>query len=417
MIASLRNGLADGLTVTRHHHSVSAARYRPRHIHLSSRAPDGLSWRFSGAVAVYRPCVGVRYIASRTTGESPAKDIPLTVPATSPKKHKVELRPGPVKPQKASSEATSIPPPSATLSAAPESSTATPHAPSDASKSHVSTHPESVIETAKEDYFDASQHGILAPPPEGASWVRKLYHQGKELFKFYWNGVKLINIHRKRVRAIEARVKSGGTPLSRRESRFIALYKEDALKLIPFILIVIIAEEVIPLVVIYAPFLLPSTCLLPSQKERIENKRREKQKTYAESMRSIFQGVHSRAVSEPELSADALLKDRSVPISYLGLFAQSTFGPPPIRIRRVKKHLSSIADDDAFLLRENHGEHLTALALREALEERGIITEGLTTDAMRARLHWWLTESAKPESDPIRKRLELVAANVVGKHN
>lgn len=89
-------------------------------------------------------------------------------------------------------------------------------------------------------------------------------------------------------------------------------------RLIPFILIVIIAEEVIPLVVIYAPFLLPSTCLLPSQKERIENKRREKQKTYAHSMVSVFQSVHNRAVLEPELSADALLKDRSVPISYLG---------------------------------------------------------------------------------------------------
>ena len=51
-------------------------------------------------------------------------------------------------------------------------------------------------------------------------------------------------------------------------------------RLIPFLLIVIIAEEVIPLVVIYAPFLLPSTCLLPSQKERIDAKKREKQDDY-----------------------------------------------------------------------------------------------------------------------------------------
>ncbi len=89
-------------------------------------------------------------------------------------------------------------------------------------------------------------------------------------------------------------------------------------RLIPFMLVVIIAEELIPVMVIYAPFLLPSTCLLPSQKERIDNKRREKQKNYLESMRPVFHSVHSRAVSEPELSADALLKDRSVPISYLG---------------------------------------------------------------------------------------------------
>ena len=49
-------------------------------------------------------------------------------------------------------------------------------------------------------------------------------------YKFYWNGVKLINTHRVRVRAINARVKAGGAPLSRWESRFIANYKRDALK-------------------------------------------------------------------------------------------------------------------------------------------------------------------------------------------
>ena len=48
--------------------------------------------------------------------------------------------------------------------------------------------------------------------------------------KFYWNGVKLINTNRRRVREIEARVKSGGAPLSRWETRFIANYKLDALK-------------------------------------------------------------------------------------------------------------------------------------------------------------------------------------------
>ena len=48
--------------------------------------------------------------------------------------------------------------------------------------------------------------------------------------KFYWNGVKLINTNRRRVREIEARVKSGGAPLSRGETRFIANYKLDALK-------------------------------------------------------------------------------------------------------------------------------------------------------------------------------------------
>lgn len=82
-------------------------------------------------------------------------------------------------------------------------------------------------------------------------------------------------------------------------------------------MIIIVAEEAIPLVVIYAPFLLPSTCLLPSQKERIENKRREKQKTFAESMKLVFQEVYKRAVEQPELSVSKLL-DRSAVVSYAG---------------------------------------------------------------------------------------------------
>jgi LETM1 and EF-hand domain-containing protein 1, mitochondrial len=42
-------------------------------------------------------------------------------------------------------------------------------------------------------------------------------------------------------------------------------------RLVPFISIVAILEEILPLVVIYAPFLLPSTCKLPAQAKRIDD--------------------------------------------------------------------------------------------------------------------------------------------------
>lgn len=42
-------------------------------------------------------------------------------------------------------------------------------------------------------------------------------------------------------------------------------------RLVPFISIIVILEEILPLVIIYAPFLLPSTCKLPSQARRIED--------------------------------------------------------------------------------------------------------------------------------------------------
>ncbi|KAI1796342.1 hypothetical protein LXA43DRAFT_1157234 [Ganoderma leucocontextum] len=351
--------------------------------------------------------------------DSVSKDVPPLVSNASPRKHKVELRPGPVKLPKTPSEPSPSPNASeraATSSSVSESTStssgelAPPHNATPAQPKH------SVIQTAKEDLYDATKHGILKPPPADASWIGRLWHQGKELFKFYWNGMKLINVNRKRVRAMQARVKSGGEPLSRWETRFIANYNRDALKLIPFLLIIIVAEETIPLVVIYAPFLLPSTCLLPSQRERIENKRREKQKNIADSMKLVFQEVYKRIAEQPQLSVDKLL-DRTAVLSYSGMFSLSTFGIPPVRLRRVKKHLAKVAADDAVLVQENFGARLTAAELREALEDRGFVTNELSPEAMRARLRWWLAEVSQTDSDPARKRVQLVAANAIGKHD
>ena len=56
----------------------------------------------------------------------------------------------------------------------------------------------------------------------------------------------------------------------------------------PFIFIALLLEEVIPLIAIYAPFMLPSTCVLPSQRERIEAKRSEKATAFANDYRHIY---------------------------------------------------------------------------------------------------------------------------------
>jgi hypothetical protein len=53
----------------------------------------------------------------------------------------------------------------------------------------------------------------------------------------------------------------------------------------------LVLEEVIPLIVLYAPGMLPSTCILASQRERIDAKRREKQRSYAETMPDAFLDV------------------------------------------------------------------------------------------------------------------------------
>ncbi len=173
-----------------------------------------------------------------------------------------------------------------------------------------------------EDMKQAYIHGVLARPPPGAGKVATLWHKAKELFvrrplnselsvlnsffqKFYFRGLKLVIIHRRRAQEIQARVTAGGKPLSRWESRFIQTNKGDLarylttppqtllltpreFRLVPFVAIVIVLEEVIPLIVLYAPGMLPSTCILASQRERIDAKRCEKQRAYAEEMRDAL---------------------------------------------------------------------------------------------------------------------------------
>lgn len=75
----------------------------------------------------------------------------------------------------------------------------------------------------------------------------------------------------------------------------------EIFRLIPFALIIIIAEEAIPLVVMWAPFLLPSTCVLPAQKERISAKKRATQQACAEHNKSVFEEILTRASSAKDL--------------------------------------------------------------------------------------------------------------------
>lgn len=59
-------------------------------------------------------------------------------------------------------------------------------------------------------------------------------------------------------------------------------------RVIPFIIIALILEEAIPLIAIYAPFMLPSTCILPSQQQRIDEQRAEKAKDFATQYKDLY---------------------------------------------------------------------------------------------------------------------------------
>ncbi|KAI0001290.1 hypothetical protein BJV74DRAFT_766424 [Russula compacta] len=337
-----------------------------------------------------------------TTSESKDPSTPHPIPLT-PVKPKVELRPGPIKlpiaPSNSQTPRTKKLPTTKSSQLQSTSSTTKPSG--------------TIAETLKEDLKQAYIHGVLARPPPDAGKVATLWHQVKELFKFYFRGLKLVITHRKQVKAIQERVKAGGEPLSRWESRFILTNHSDLTRLVPFVMIVLTLEEVIPLIVLYAPGMLPSTCILASQRERIDAKRREKQRTYAETMRDVFSDV--RKAGPAALVSSLPSRGHAEHSSLYSLLSLSTWGPNFRRWSRVKQHIKSVVVDDALLVAEGMGDRLTHPELLEALEERGILTDGLNTTTLKARLRWWLTAADRTdEGTPVSRRVALAAQSALG---
>ncbi|KAF9456627.1 hypothetical protein BDZ94DRAFT_1275167 [Collybia nuda] len=326
---------------------------------------------------------------------------PPPPPSPASRKPKVDLRPAPIKPQVSTSSTTYIstkpnvrlPRP---INVVPTEPTATLG---------------SVKETAKRDIEDAEAHGILKPPPPDASWVKRTLHKAIELAKFYYRGVKLIFVRRKEINLIRARIKQGGPPLSRAENRLIRTQKDDINKVIPFLFIALLLEEIIPLIAIYAPFMLPSTCILPSQRARIEEKRSEKATTFAITHRTLFLSLRSRDQKDGGLTMDAL-REPGVATAFCGLLRLSTVGIDSLRIRRIRNHLDFLAIDDQLLIQDNIFHRLSEKSIEEALEERGIIISGLSSKAKEARLKWWLGSVSEISASPDARRLQLILSKL-----
>lgn len=139
--------------------------------------------------------------------------------------------------------------------------------------------------------------------------------------------------------------------------------------------------------VLWAPFLLPSTCVLPAQKERIFAKKRATQQASVEQYGSVYQDIMKQSTSEKDLKTllgyegsnavcgyvilHVLRPDTDFHTRLLGQ-SQRTFGIKSLPLSRIRRHLGYIAQDDALLLQEGLGERLTDSELREALEERGM---------------------------------------------
>jgi hypothetical protein len=143
----------------------------------------------------------------------------------------------------------------------------------------------SVIREAIADFLSAEKSNHVVPVPQEVydknsyfGW-RVFYWRTKQLFKFYWAGCKALRSNYMDMRALQRGVKREGWELTRREIRFISRTQADLWKIVPFVFFLMTLEEILPLMVLYTPWLLPSTTILPSQFLRIKSaeeiKRRE----------------------------------------------------------------------------------------------------------------------------------------------
>lgn len=152
----------------------------------------------------------------------------------------------------------------------------------------------STVREAIADYLEAERAGhVQAPGPEITNKFRILYFRAKQLFKFYWSGIKLLRTNFMDMRALQKGRRTEGWVLTRRELRFIERTQGDLIRLIPFVLLFATVEELIPLMVLYSPWMLPSTTILPSQILRIKAAEEEKRRQALLSM-----GKHIKDISQ-----------------------------------------------------------------------------------------------------------------------
>ena len=161
-----------------------------------------------GASKLTSPHVWRRSYATGPSSSPTKPSLPQTSGSRNPpsvvphsRNRKVDLRPAPTKklgtsPDLESSQAS---PSSPALSSAPSSSNHASSSPllstSTSSSASASTTPgakaERILADARSDIRASETAGILKPPPPDASKIGKLWHQAKQLFKFYYRGIKM----------------------------------------------------------------------------------------------------------------------------------------------------------------------------------------------------------------------------------
>ncbi|KZT56685.1 hypothetical protein CALCODRAFT_497181 [Calocera cornea HHB12733] len=369
---------------------------------LSLRAFHGRPSSFSVAVIARGGRLYATVPDASTTPTPKPTGIP---PLEAKKKLKIELRPSPKLPAAPSiatspSASNAPPPPPAPKTAELDASTQTLPTASPTSEPSQPHGLRSSIDQAIADVLRASREGQIAAIDPALPWANRMFRLGWELAKFYWRGLKRFVEHRSIVKEITRRCQDESRTRTWREERFVQLYRSDRVKLLPFIFTLLILEEAIPVIVIWAPFLLPSTCILTSQQERMEANRLAKHREGLASLGMALSQDRTAGGGTPSEVEVAALRPEVVK-ALCGTLSLRTYFPTPFLRQRLYSRLSRLAADDALL--QPALPSLDIHELRQAVTERG----GLSTNASEEELKMWLSRWLKGVS----KKTEGEVAN------
>lgn len=241
------------------------------------------------------------------------------------------------------------------------------------------------------------------PSPTIRERIVKVWSNIKYLFRFYLNGVKQIWRNRERVKAIKADLQHTGRLLTWEETQLFRTHTLDMRKLPLFLLILVTVEELLPLMVIYTPFMLPSTCILPSQRMSIMKRVEVKRKAAVVELRRQVDGDTDTKVpifertDTPDEAGQALAAVEPRHIRELAVvYNQSLWGGVTLQRQRIARHLAMLRADDPLLAssRLMNAPDRDVRLLEQACTERGIRAVNTEPERMHELLRQWLLYTA-----------------------
>ncbi|KAI9468983.1 MAG: LETM1-like protein-domain-containing protein [Benjaminiella poitrasii] len=220
-------------------------------------------------------------------------------------------------------------------------------------------------------------------------------------------------MNNKTAKALLQRVATEGYELDRSEFQLIHQSKKDMVKLIPFGFIFMILPESIPLFVIYAPGMIPSTCLtekqIHKQREKLDKAR---QKMTANVLRSAAQieGISpedflsrvkfQKIAKHYGYDFDLSRIDRRHLSSYCRFMGINDYGLQFMLKNRLEKHMKYLDQDDKLLVKGNYVDELGVNELKHAVEERGMRSIDEDEENMRRGLKYWLSLTQPTANSP-----------------